>query len=167
MNLQHTLRGHYQNAYVTHDIDKARAAIDARYGAIDWVAFETDMEFRTDKGMEKFRLRAALGWQGGLNIELIQPTGGRTQDYATFLPDDPEDWRPRFHHMAVRRDDLDAMKDEIAALGLPFAFEGELPGLMDFIYVDARESLGHYLEFLWATPEGWAMQKWPEGRAAQ
>lgn len=32
-------------------------------------------------------------------------------------------------------------------------------------YLDARESLGHYFEYVWASPEGWGMIGWPEGRA--
>jgi hypothetical protein len=55
------------------------------------------------------------------------------------------------------------MRAEIATLGLPFAFEGDAPGLI-FIYLDARESLGHYLEYMYATPEAWAMVGWPEGK---
>ena len=34
------LRGHYQNAYVTHDLDAAMALVDGRFGAIDWIVFE-------------------------------------------------------------------------------------------------------------------------------
>jgi hypothetical protein len=155
------LKGHYQNAYLTHDIDHAMAAIDARYGAIDWLQFEPQMEFRTSDGMRPVHLKAAMGWAHGLNLELIQPISGLEEFYRPFLPEDPGDPTPRFHHIAVRRNDLAEMRAEIEALGLPFAFEGDMPGLMNFVYVDARETFGHFLEFLWATPEGWAMQGWP------
>ena len=67
------------------------------------------------------------------------------------------------YHIAVRRDDLDAMRAEIDRLGVPVAFEGEVPGLV-FIYLDARESLGHCLEYVWASPEGGEMIGWPKGR---
>jgi hypothetical protein len=63
----------------------------------------------------------------------------------------------------MRRDDEAAMRAEIAKLGLPLAFEGAVPGLV-FIYLDARESLGHFFEYIWATPEGWEMQGWPKDR---
>jgi len=55
------------------------------------------------------------------------------------------------------------MRAEIAELGLPLAFEGEVPGLV-FIYLDARESLGHYLEYVWASAEGWDMIGWPKDK---
>jgi hypothetical protein len=63
----------------------------------------------------------------------------------------------------VRRDDLAAMRAEIAQLNLPLAFEGEVPGLT-YIYLDTRATLGHYLEYVWASPEGWQMIGWPNGR---
>ncbi len=56
------------------------------------------------------------------------------------------------------------MRAEIEALGLPLTFEGEVPGLV-FIYLDARQTLGHYFEYVWATAEGWEMQGWPKEKA--
>ncbi|MBU6269186.1 MAG: VOC family protein [Sphingomonadales bacterium] len=158
------LRGHYQNAYLTHDLDHTLAAVDARYGKVDWIVFEPDMVLQAPDGPKHASVRAALGWHGGLQLEFIQPTKGWSLHYDPFLPADRSDPTPRFHHIAVRRENLADMRAEIAALGLPLAFEGEVPGVMVFIYLDARATLGHYLEYLWATPEGWAMQGWPEGR---
>ena len=157
------LKGHYQNAYVTHDLDKAMAMIDRRYGKIDWIVFDPDMVLKTPEGEKQSSLRAAVGWAGGLNIELIQPTRGWNDTYLPFLPEDGSDPTPRFHHIAVRRDNESEMRAEIAELGLPLAFEGSVPGLL-FIYLDARQTLGHYLEYVWATPEAWQMQGWPPER---
>lgn len=157
------LKGHYQNAYVTHDLDKAMALVSDRYGVGDWIVFEPDMPLKTPSGTKPSKVRAALAWDGGLNIELIQPVSGHLDHYLPFLPADPKDPTPRFHHMAVRRDDQDAMRQEIERLGLPLAFEGEVPGLV-FIYLDARESLGHFFEYVWATPEAWEMTGWPKDR---
>jgi hypothetical protein len=158
------MRGHYQNAYVTHDLDKAMQVISDRYGKIDWIVFAPDMNLRTPQGEKPSSVKAALGWAGGLQLELIQPGAGFQDHYLPFLPADKSDPSPRFHHIAVRRDDLDAMRAEIEQLGLPVAFEGEVPGLV-YIYLDARASLGHYFEYVWASPEGWEMIGWPEGRA--
>lgn len=155
------LKGHYQNAYVTHDIEAAKQRLDATHGAVGWTQFEPDMVLKTVDGDREASVKAALGWYGGLQIELIQPTRGWMAHYAPMLPPDPADPSPRFHHIAVRRDDEAAMRAEIAGLGLPLACEGSLPGVMVFIYLDARATLGHYLEYVWATPEGWAMQGWP------
>lgn len=61
------------------------------------------------------------------------------------------------------------MREEIARLGLPLAFEGPvsikaaIPSPV-FVYLDARATLGHYVEFTWKSPEAWQFVGWPEGR---
>ena len=88
---------------------------------------------------------------------------GYLDHYLPALPPDQSDPTPRVHHIAVRRDDEAEMRAEIARLGLPLAFEGSVPGLI-FIYLDARATLGHFFEYIWASPEGWEMQGWPKDR---
>lgn len=156
-------KGHFQNAYVTHDMDRAMAQIDARFGKIDWIVFEPDMVLKTPQGDRASSVRAALGWQAGHQLELIQPVKGYLDHYTAVMRADPADWRPVFHHVAVRRDDEAAMRREIEELGFPVLFESAVPGLA-FVYIDARETLGHCIEFIWATPEGWEMQGWPKDR---
>lgn len=158
------LTGHYQNAYVTHDFDRARAALNARYGEVDWIVFEPDMVLKTPNGDINASVKAGLAWYGSMQIELIQSTKGWSGQYDPMLPTDRSDASPRFHHIALRRENEAEMRREISDLGLPFVFEGSVPGVMVFIYLDARETLGHYIEYVWATPEGWAMQGWPDGR---
>jgi hypothetical protein len=156
-------KGHFQNAYVTHDLDKAMEMIGDRFGLKDYIVFEPDMILKTPQGNRESSVRAALGWQAGHQIELIQPVSGFLDHYLPYLPADKSDPTPQFHHTAVRRDDLEAMRSEIDRLGLPVLFEGEVPDLI-FIYLDARQTLGHCFEYIWATPEGGEMQGWPEGR---
>lgn len=156
-------KGHYQNAYVTRDLDKAMALLTTRYGLSNYIVFEPDMVLKTPEGDRQASVRAALAWAGGLQFELIEPGAGYQDHYLPFLPDGPADPTPRFHHAAVRRDDLAAMREEIARLGLDVAFEGAVPGLV-FVYLDARAIFGHYLEYVWASPEGWEMIGWPRGR---
>jgi hypothetical protein len=157
------LQGHYQNAYVTHDLDEAMALLRKRFGVGDYIVFEPDMLFKTPLGEKPCRVRAALAWAGGLQIELIQPVSGYIDHYTPYLPPNRSDPTPRFHHIAVRRDDLAAMRQEIERLGLPLAFEGAVPGLV-FIYLDARQAFGHYFEYVWAEAETWDMLKWPRNR---
>ena len=99
------LQGHYQNAYVTHDLDRAMALLTDRYGVGDYIVFEPDMQLKTPSGVKPSKVRAALAWAGGLQLELIQPVSGHLDHYLPFLPADRTDPSPRFHHMAVRRDD--------------------------------------------------------------
>jgi hypothetical protein len=39
----------------------------------------------------------------------------------------------------------------------PVAMEGGTPGHLLWLYLDARDTLGHYLEYCWMTPERWTM----------
>lgn len=158
------LRNHFQNAYVTHNLDKAMKLVDDRFGRIDWIVFDPEMILQTPSGPKESSVRAALGWKDGLQIELIQPVAGYLDHYLPVLPADKDDYVPRFHHIAVRRDDEAAMRKEIEQLGFPLLFESSVPGLV-FIYLDAGQTLGHAFEYIWATPEGWDMQGWPRDKA--
>ena len=155
------LQGHFQNAYVTHDVERGLDILRRRYG-VDAPAmrFDPDMTLKTPDGHKAAKVRVALIWIGMLQVELIQPVSGHVGAYLDVLPADPDDAGLRFHHVCVRRDDLDAMQAEIDASGLPRAFEAAYPGGY-FVYLDTRPTLGHYLEYAWATPEGWRAQGWP------
>lgn len=156
-----SLVGHYQNAYVTHDLDRAIDLTRQSFGLGEFSAFDVDMASKTPYGEQTSRLRVATAWAGRFQIELIQPVSGYIDPYAPFLPGDRSDVVPRFHHLAVRRDDPVAMRKEALSMGLPFAFESEGAGI-SCIFVDARTHLGHYFEFVTATPEGWQLVGWPE-----
>ncbi len=164
------LRGHMQNAYVTHDIDRAVELVGSRFGIDEFDRFEPQMTVNTPLGERPLTTRVASAWVGGLNIELIEPRSGYIDHYLALLPKDRTDPVPRFHHISLRRDDEAEMREEIARLGLPLAFEGPLsikgpiPSLV-FVYLDARQTLGHYVEFTWKSPEAWKLVGWPEGRA--
>jgi len=163
------LQGHMQNAYVTHDLEKAMEIVADRFGVEKFDRFDPEMTVKTDDGVKPMSNRVASFWAGGLNVEIIQPVSGYIDHYLSMMPEDPTDAVPRFHHISLRRDDEAAMRKEIKALGLPLAFEGPLtikdkiPSLV-FIYLDGRQTLGHYVEFTWKSPEGWKYVGWPEGR---
>ena len=163
------LRGHMQNAYVTHDLDKAMAIVSERFGVEKFDQFDPDMVVNTLTGQHPLTCRVASYWEGCLNIEIIEPVSGYVDHYVSMLPDDRSDAVPRFHHISLRRDDEAEMRREIARLGFPLAFEGPvsiksaIPSLV-FVYLDGRSTLGHYVEFTWKSPEAWKFVGWPEGR---
>lgn len=163
------LRGHHQNAYVTHDLDRAMEMMSDRFGIEKFDRMNPDMVVKTPDGDKPMAVRVASTWVGGLNIEIIQPVSGYVDHYLALAPADRSDATPRFHHMSFRRDDEPAMRREIAELGLPLAFEGPvsikdaIPPLI-FVYLDARQTLGHYIEYTWKSPEAWKYVGWPEGR---
>jgi hypothetical protein len=159
------LKGHYQNAYVTHDLTRAMAMISDRYGLADWIQFEMELPVRTPEGERTLGVKVACAWAGWLQIELIEPVSGAVEPYLPYLPADKSDATPRFHHISLRRDDYDEMQQEIARLGLPFVCEGGIPDLL-YTYLDGRSTFGHYVEYVWASDAGWKMIGWPESRPA-
>ena len=114
-----SLRAHYQNAYVTHDIEKAKDLLSRQYGLSDYIGFEMELPVRTPEGEKTLGVKVACAWAGWLQIELIEPVSGAVEPYLPYLPADRSDATPRFHHISLRRDNYDEMQAEIARLGLP------------------------------------------------
>ncbi|RZI76946.1 MAG: hypothetical protein EOP13_00195 [Pseudomonas sp.] len=157
-----SLKGQYQNGYVTRDLDRAMELAGGSFGLGAFTAFDVEMVANTPTGEKTSHLRVATAWAGAIQVELIQPIGGFVDPYLPFLPTDPADAVPRLHHIAVRRDDPVAMRAEAQAMGLPLAFTSEGAGI-SCIFLDARRRLGHYFEFVTANPQGWELLGWPEG----
>ncbi len=159
------LKGHYQNAYVTHDLARTMDMFSERYGLTGYNTFELEMMMRTPDGEQPQAVKVASAWAGWLQIELIEPVSGFIEPFVNLLPEDKSDPVPRLHHISLRRESLAEIDSECEALGLPFVCEGGIPDLI-YRYLDARSTLGHYLEYVWASPAGWEMVGWPEGRPA-
>ena len=155
-----SLQGFFQNAYVTRDLDCAIDLCGPIMGIGDFVASDYELLLRTDAGEKSANLRIATGWKGSMQVELIQPVGGFIDPYIGGLPSDPADFVPRWHHLAVRRDDPAALAREVAGLDLPIIFETGGNGIYS-TFVDATARVGHAIEFVCATPEGWHMLGWP------
>ena len=49
-----------------------------------------------------------------------------------------------------------ALQEDSDNVGYKIALEGNSGDQLKFIYLDARDTLGHYVEYLWCTPERWA-----------
>ncbi|MCB2079241.1 MAG: VOC family protein [Novosphingobium sp.] len=159
------LTGHYQNAYVTCDLDRTLAMLEREFGLADFALFAGEVTVDTAEGLKPASLRIANRWVGGTNIELVEPVSGAIEHYCSMLPADRSDPAPRLHHVALRRDDLGAMHAEIAASLFEVAFSGKPPGMV-FAYLDTRLALGHYLELVWKESGGWDKIGWPEAKPA-
>jgi hypothetical protein len=156
-----SLRGVYQVGYVTHDIDRAIELMGEGLGLSDFSRFDLPLRLRTPNGEKTANVRVATAWVGATQIELIQPLSGHVDVYVAGLPEDAADPTPRFHHLAVRRGNLEDMQREIADLGLPIVFETGGAGI-NSAFVDTRARLGHHLEFVCASAEGWQILGWPD-----
>jgi len=140
------LSRHFQNAYTTRDLDTAVAMFSARYG-IGAFHYMRNVPFGTD-GI----INLALAWAGGVMIELIEPQCPIDNLYTVHLPDDQS--LIRFHHLGHlihSRDEYDAICDRAATCGHPIALQGNNHGI-NFLYLDARADVGHYLEFVHLDP---------------
>ena len=150
------LNGFFQNAYVTRNLDHAVATATQLHGINDWVYFSPEMEVYTAlDGRGMCHVKVALAWIGSLQIELIEPVSGNLRHYLEYLPADPTDNSPRLHHICMRVPDWEKARAEVDAMKWPVAYEGGVEGCT-FVYLDARESLGHYVEYMWMSDELWA-----------
>jgi len=147
------LEQHYQNAYVTPNLDQALARLRADYGTGDFMCIDASIPVWTPGGEGVATTRIALGWVGDLQYEVIQPISGPVGIYRDAVS---EDQLLRFHHIAMRAADWDRLRGDIDRQARSIVYLGQTEGLK-FLYVDARDTLGHYLEYVWATPEKWSL----------
>jgi hypothetical protein len=95
---------------------------------------------------------AAAHCAAGAKIELIQPVEGTLRIYADVLPQGSQ-FALRFHHVGCRfqhRAEWDAFRSSLDPDRHRIAFESMAPDeLSHFLYLDERERLGHYLEYMW------------------
>lgn len=146
------LAGHFQNAYITRDLDRAMALIRDRFGVGEIKHFESAVEVTTPSGSGTAVMKTAFAWAGNLQYELIEPVSGMVGIYRDALGQD--DHVLHFHHVCMRVDDFDRTRADIDEQKLPVVFEG-VTSATKFLYVDARDSLGHYLEYVWMPPQVW------------
>ena len=143
---------HYQNAYVTRNIDKAVARVTARADVRSVVQFETTNMVQTAFGMRPNHVKLAFIWVGDLMYEIIEPVAEAVPMLTTMLPDDD---LPRFHHSCARVPDWDDFRRRVDEQPYPVVFEGEGDGGLKYLFLDTRELLGHYLEYTWMTDASW------------
>jgi len=145
---------HYQNAYVTRNIDQAVAQFKERADIRLLLETEISVTLWTPHGEGIGTQKLAFLWIGDMQIELIQP--GQGDVLALYRDALPADDRLRFHHVCHRIDDWDAFLAQVVRQRFPVALKGGTPGMLQFLYLDTRKWLGHYTEYVWMVPERWA-----------
>ncbi len=152
------LDGFFQNAYVTRDLEHAIAAMQTKHGIGEFIRIEPKMSAWTrEGGQADCHLQVALGWKGDFLFELIQPISGNVQHYLDYLPADPGDPGLRLHHLGLLIPDEASYARARAAIDpATLSYEGGIEGVK-WYYLDARDTMGHYLEYMWATPDMLAM----------
>jgi hypothetical protein len=142
---------HYQNAYITRDIEKALGIFRDRFNVKDAKSFEVTVDVKTPQGSGSATNKLAFIWVDNLQYELIQPVAGFVDVYKDDLPADDS---LKFHHICMRVDDWDSFRGNVDKMSYPVVLEGGSDALR-YVYLDARDTLGHYLEYVWMTPERW------------
>lgn len=148
---------HYQNAYVTRDVDKAVESFRTHADTRLIIQTEVDVPLWTPQGEGIGTQKLAFVWVGDLNYELIQP-GPMQGDFdalAIYRDALPADDGLHFHHVCHRVDDWAQLEAHIAANPFPVVLKGGAPGVLQFCYVDTRPWLGHYTEYLCCNAERW------------
>jgi extradiol dioxygenase family protein len=133
---------HFQNAYVTNDLDRAVAMLGDTFGVEE---FQYTKDFPLPGGGV---IDVAMAWAGNVMIEILQGRGNPNSFYERHIPS--SDFAVKFHHFGyVVRDQAtwDGLLERIAREKRDIPFEGSQPGVVSWIYIDAPE-LGHYLEYI-------------------
>lgn len=142
---------HYQNAYVTRDMERWIDVFQQRAKVDRLLRYEGSTEVMTPTGPAIQTNKLAFIWVGDLQYELIEPVSGDVSLYRDALP---ADGALQFHHICMRVDDWDDFRARVDDQPYPIVIEGGNDKLR-FLYLDARPFLGHYLEYTWMTDERW------------
>jgi Glyoxalase/Bleomycin resistance protein/Dioxygenase superfamily len=143
---------HYQNAYITRNIDKAVADFKSKAHVRAHMQYEGSTEVTTPAGRGTQTNKLAFLWVEDLQYEFIQPGPGIVEIYRAELPADDS---LKFHHICMRVDDWGDFRARVDKQPLPVVLEGGNEQLR-FLYLDARQLLGHYLEYTWMNAQRWA-----------
>ena len=138
---------HFQMAYVTNDMNKARKMLRDRLGIQAFARLEGEL---SGGGY----IEAEFAWVGTLMYEVICARGAGSEIYNNRLPN-VEGFMMKHHHLGFliqNQAQWDAVQTNAKDKGWEMAAHSNNP-LVEVCFVDAPE-LGHYLEYLFATPEG-------------
>lgn len=139
-----------QIAYVTTDLERARVLFETVYSVHEWMRLgppgEAGAVIRTIEG-KTIVLKGLIAYVGGVQFELIEPVDDPDAIYRDSLPADGS-FAIRFHHLGFSK----AGRETIAKLRatmephhpIPLAADGAVASVF---YADARETIGHYLEY--------------------
>ena len=145
------LSGLYQIAFVTTDLDQAMMLFAGTYGISK---FKIKRDLLSGPEMPRMRVHVAHAYVGPMMIELIQPAGGEDGLYREILPANGFAIRPHHFGFMVRSEqELERISAALETRNVPIAFDTSTTGVARAVYADARNSLGHYLEYVYLKPE--------------
>ena len=140
---------HFQMAYVTNDMGRARDLFHRRLGVREFCRLEGPLAAGG-------HMHAEFAWVGTQMYELICATGPGSALYMDRLPQGAG-FAIRHHHLGFlihNRSQWDAVLAAAERNGWSVPYRN-VNSLVEVCFVDVPE-LGHYLEYLFATPAGLA-----------
>jgi hypothetical protein len=143
---------HFQNAYVTRDAAKAMTTLRAGMDVRSESFLQTAMDVWTPAGRGTMDCKLGFLWVEDMQYELIEPISGLVDLYRDALPSGDG---LAFHHACMRIDDWADFRARVDRQPLPVVLEGG-SGPISFLYLDARTTLGHYLEYICMPDAVWA-----------
>lgn len=157
----------FQMSYATRDMDAALAHCRDELGLDGFHLSDSAAQVVADGRVQELKLRAASLTVGRNQIELLQPVSGPIEVYTEAV--DLSGHILNFHHVAVAvrgpyaefervLDEVRASGDRIALLHAPV---NEAEPMVAFCYVDTRERIGHYTEYLWWADRLTGMPQFP------
>lgn len=139
---------HFQVAYATNDIDKARDVFGTRYGI---KAFR-----RLEGGLPAGgNIRIELAWVGTVMYELLTAEGPGSDIYMYRIPEG-SDFVIRHHHLGYMIHDQQAWEGldvDAERSGCRVLHKNCTPGFMSSSFIETPE-LGHLLEYLFPEQAG-------------
>ncbi|MBD1869045.1 VOC family protein [Leptolyngbya sp. FACHB-671] len=145
-------KGFFQLAYVTNNFEAAQVYFKEKMGVNKFMILK-DIAFDNQLYMGKpsdARINVALAGVGNIHIELIQPISG-ANPYSSFLD---KEFTLKLHHVGLKVDDWQEVERDLKSANREFAYSGNLGEAFIFGYLNMVEELGHFIEFIWAGPEG-------------
>jgi Glyoxalase/Bleomycin resistance protein/Dioxygenase superfamily len=142
----------FQLAFVTDDIERGQDLLAARFGVDDFGTLGEMTLINTQD--EPLTFEARIAWLHDLELELIEPRGGFDALYRDGLPADGSSLA--LHHVGYLLDTheaVSAMQAQVDSHGMPVPLSGRRGTESAFFYADARPLVGHFLEYLYLSPE--------------
>jgi hypothetical protein len=139
----------FQLGYVTPDLAAAQALYKERLGVSQFLTFNTG---EMNPALAN-PILVGLAWTGETMIELIQPIAAGHPLYDCAMPKAGV----QLHHLGYlmyERAEYDAALGWLDAQRIPVVSQSKMEGMLELVYADARDLLGHHLEIIHMLPEG-------------
>jgi hypothetical protein len=152
---------HFQVGYVTTDLREALKIFSDHYGAKKpRIIRGISGESTSPAGKIPMTVNLATAQVGNIVYELIEPVTGIVDIYSDPLPKDG--FGLVFHHLGFEvlgdEDEWLALREQLRASS-NFALEGPENYPIRAVYMDERDRLGHYQEYIWYAPGTGAKSK--------